>query len=205
MNIVSPCHPLYRNSAPILLAGAMTAILFLLMQALIAVEVPPIEASTPLRSDAIMPPREKPEVLPPEQAPRPEDPADTPDWEPPLQQFTDAVDTSGIIDRTAPPTEVGPLDPGAGSSTIVPIFRIAPDYPPSALRRGIEGHVDLIFDVAPSGKTENIRVLDAQPGGVFEKAAIRTLGKWKYKPPVKDGVPYGQRGMTTRISFRLET
>lgn len=204
MHTVSLYHPLYRNSGPILLAGAMTAILFLLMQALIAVEVPLIESSTPLPTDPIMPPREKPEVLPPEQASRPEDPADTPEWKPPVQQFTDSVDTTAMLDSRPPPTQVGPLDPGAGSSTIVPIFRIAPDYPPTALRRGIEGHVDLIFDVAPSGKTENIRVLDAQPEGVFEKAAIRTLGKWKYRPPLKDGVPYGQRDMSTRISFRIE-
>ena len=55
-----------------------------------------------------------------------------------------------------------------------------------------------------AGKTENIRVIDAVPEGVFEKAAIRALNKWKYKAPIEEGVPNGLKNMTTRIRFELE-
>ncbi|MBN7798201.1 energy transducer TonB [Parahaliea mediterranea] len=193
-----------RRGASAALSVAVTATLFLLMQALIATEVPVLESSVPLRPDVTMPERKPPEVRPDERVEKPEKPEETPKWETPTTT-TDLID--GPLTRVGnfePPTDVGDINAGSGSSTIVPVFRIAPDYPPRALRRGIEGHVDLIFDVSASGKTENIRVLDAQPEGVFENAAIRTLGKWKYKPPIQDGVPYGQRDMTTRISFRLE-
>lgn len=193
-----------RRGASAALSAVVTATLFLLMQALIATEVPVLESSAPQRWDVTMPEREKPEVKTEERVEKPEKPEETPKWETPTTT-TDTIDGPlAGYGNFEPTTDMGDIKTGSGSSTIVPVFRIAPDYPPRALRRGIEGHVDLIFDVSASGKTENIRVLDAQPEGVFETAAIRTLGKWKYKPPMQDGVPYGQTDMTTRISFRLE-
>ncbi|MEM1141538.1 MAG: energy transducer TonB [Pseudomonadota bacterium] len=90
------------------------------------------------------------------------------------------------------------------TNMVVPYLRLQPEYPTRALRRGIEGYVDLAFDINATGATNNIRVLHAQPKGVFERAAIRALEKWKYKVPVTDGVPQGQVDMMTRLTFELE-
>jgi TonB family protein len=72
------------------------------------------------------------------------------------------------------------------------------------LSGSIEGYVDLAFDIAVTGLTTNIRVIAAQPEGVFNRAAIAALKKWKYKVPVIDGFARGQLDMMTRIRFELK-
>ncbi|MEM6486411.1 MAG: energy transducer TonB, partial [Pseudomonadota bacterium] len=83
-------------------------------------------------------------------------------------------------------------------------LKLQPEYPSRALSRGIEGYVDLAFDISSTGATSNIRVVDAEPEGVFERAAIRALERWKYKVPITKGVPQGQVDMMTRLRFELE-
>lgn len=204
MNHVIQTPPTLRRAAAATLAVTITALLFLIMQSLIATQVPVIDTEKRRVIDPVMPPRPEPEPRPDERVEKPLEPEEVPQWDTPPIALDDTVGTLSAPGNEAPPTEIGDIGAGAGSSTIVPVFRIAPEYPARALSRGIEGHVDLIFDVAASGRTENIRVLAAEPEGVFERAAMRTLAKWKYKAPVQDGVPYGQKDMTTRISFRLE-
>ncbi len=87
---------------------------------------------------------------------------------------------------------------------IVAYLKPQPVYPSRPLTKGIEGHVDLVFDIAVTGSTTNIRIIDAQPQGLFERAAIRALEKWRYKVPVIDDVPQGQVDMMTRMRFALE-
>ncbi|WP_116368656.1 energy transducer TonB [Parahaliea mediterranea] len=186
------------------LAAVVTAALFLMMQALITTEVPELPAVERNYFNPYMERPKPPENRRQEPVEKPQEPEIPPRWETPTTRTEVATSTPYTGEPFSPEPVQGDIGAGAGTSTIVPVFRIAPDYPQSALRRGIEGHVDLIFDVAASGRTENIRVLAAEPEGVFERAAMQTLAKWKYKAPVQDGVPYGQRDMTTRITFRLE-
>ena len=87
---------------------------------------------------------------------------------------------------------------------VVPYLKLQPEYPSRALTRGIQGYVDLAFDITAAGTTSNIRVLQAQPEGIFERAAIRALEKWKYRVPIVDDRPQGQVDMMTRMSFELE-
>ncbi len=101
------------------------------------------------------------------------------------------------------PDVKGGIDVNSGGG-VVAYLKPAPIYPGRALSRGIEGYVDLAFDIVSSGATANIRILDAQPGGVFEKAAVTALKKWKYKLPVLDGVAQPQVDMMTRMTFALE-
>jgi len=104
------------------------------------------------------------------------------------------------------------IDPGkmklnpdvSDSGSAVITYNLAPTYPRRAITRNIEGYVDLMFDIAASGKTENIRILRAEPKGYFEKAAQKALAKWKYKPAMEDGVATAQKNQTTRITFELE-
>lgn len=50
---------------------------------------------------------------------------------------------------------------------IAPVLDIAPEYPNSALRRNISGHVVVRFDVDENGKAQNIDVVDASPARIF--------------------------------------
>lgn len=85
----------------------------------------------------------------------------------------------------------------------LPIVRIEPRYPMKAARDGLQGDVILMFTVGKLGQVKDIKVLDAQPKGVFDRAAIKALSKWKYRPKVKDGQPVEQNELITTLSFRL--
>ncbi|MFL0796306.1 MAG: TonB family protein [Cellvibrionaceae bacterium] len=93
---------------------------------------------------------------------------------------------------------------GMGDGALMPFYRVPPRYPERAITRGIEGYVDLVFDVTPTGATTNIRVTYAEPVGYFEKAATKAIKRWKYKPQVVDGLPQAARDQATRLEFQLE-
>ncbi len=186
------------------MAAVVTAALFLMMYSLIATEVPELDESIKIRFDPVMVPPKPPEV----ETTQPPEPVAEPEPQPQFEAVSIELDIDpGSIVSTArrgPLLEDVKVGANLGDSGIVPIFRVQPEYPVSALRRGVEGYVDLLFDVTASGKTENIRVIAAEPSGVFERAAIRALKKWKYKPPMQDNVAYAQANMTTRISFAID-
>ena len=76
------------------------------------------------------------------------------------------------------------------------------DYPADALRRGIEGWVDVTYVVTAEGKVTTIKVLDSSPKGTFDAAATRALTRMRYQPATQGGKP-GAVSTKLRISFRL--
>ncbi len=91
-----------------------------------------------------------------------------------------------------------------GDNQLSPFIRVSPRYPRRALERGIEGFVDVNFDITTFGGTKNIRIVNAQPEGTFDSAALKAVRKWKYKPQVVDGEPQAAFNLRERIRFRLE-
>lgn len=77
-------------------------------------------------------------------------------------------------------------------------------YPRRALQKGIEGYVDLRFDVSAIGKTENIEVLAASPAGIFDQAAIAAAKKWRFQPVMKNGQGERFEGMSRRVKFEIQ-
>jgi len=98
--------------------------------------------------------------------------------------------------------------PGLGSietdADILPLVRIPPQYPPRAQERGIEGWVHLRFTITKAGTVRDPEVVDADPPNVFDRAAIRAVERWKYKPRVENGVPVERPGVEVVLSFDLE-
>jgi protein TonB len=85
----------------------------------------------------------------------------------------------------------------------LPIVRVAPVYPTRALTRELEGFVDMSFTVTATGTVKDPIVLQST-SSLFERAAIKAVLKFKYKPRVVDGVPVEVVGVKTRITFLLE-
>ena len=102
-------------------------------------------------------------------------------------------------------TSAGLSGPGAlardGDAT--PIFRQEPKFPTKAARDGIEGWVQLKFDINELGNVENVTVIDAQPKRVFDREAKKALSKWRYNPQVVDGKALKQIGLTVQLDFSL--
>jgi len=79
---------------------------------------------------------------------------------------------------------------------------VAPDYPPRASERNVQGWVDVEFTVGTDGKTRNIVVTDASHETMFRREATEAVQKWQFEPRVFMGRPIEQTSFT-RIRFVL--
>ncbi|MGI9224388.1 MAG: energy transducer TonB [Woeseiaceae bacterium] len=138
---------------------------------------------------------------------KPPKPPETPPETPP--QDMDNIDPSAPSISVAPPTVStdtsigGPGGMNIAEGDYLPIVRVAPVYPARALSRGLEGYVDMSFTVTTTGTVRDPVVLFST-SSLFERAAIRAVLKFKYKPRVVDGVPVDVPNVKTRITFKIE-
>jgi len=199
----SEVPPLYRFLTSAVLALGITTGLFLIMEQLIRSDLQLEEDPPQIVGQVVMDRPEDPEILDQQEVEPIPDPEVQPKFEP--ENFTTDYTPDDTLAFRTPDPKLDRGEIGISSySGIVPIVKVEAIYPSRAITKGIEGYVDLMFDVTVTGKTVNIRVVASQPKGYFEKAAIRALEKWKYKPPIKDGVAHAQPDMMTRMTFALE-
>jgi TonB family protein len=85
---------------------------------------------------------------------------------------------------------------------LAPIVRRPPDYPPTALARGVEGEVRLKFDVTAAGSVANVSVVESSDVQ-FEEAALLSVSEWRYLPRIVAGKRVGTEGVQTLIRFAL--
>lgn len=100
----------------------------------------------------------------------------------------------------------------------LPIVKVQPTYPQSALIHGQEGWVVLSFTVDELGRVVDPVVLENcahvkapqteeecwdRPNRVFDSAALRAVRKFKYKPKVEDGEPIATHNVRHKITFEL--
>jgi len=85
--------------------------------------------------------------------------------------------------------------------SVQPILRVPPIYPGTALSRGLEGSCKALLDVGLNGRPMNISVTCTDQ--IFERAARRSIAKWKYAPKMVDGKAVIMRGVGTDIKFRI--
>jgi protein TonB len=118
---------------------------------------------------------------------------------------------------TGPITPIPPGRPGGGDkdgkdgkpvvdfsmldNTPATRFRAAPGYPHAAKSAGIEGSVTVAFVVDEKGFVTDARVVESTHRE-FEEPALRAVGKWRFEPGRKNGVPVRFR-MHVPIVFTL--
>lgn len=86
----------------------------------------------------------------------------------------------------------------------IPFLTPVPEYPQRALARGVEGWVLVSFTIAATGAVADPMVVDANPPGIFDAAALRAVMRYRYRPQIVAGVPAPTPGMLLRIYFELE-
>jgi protein TonB len=64
--------------------------------------------------------------------------------------------------------------------TLAPLLLVNPEYPPGAASSSIEGFVDVRFNVTAEGLVEDASVALADPPGVFDRAALAAISRWRY-------------------------
>lgn len=155
-----------------------------------------LDESLPRLSEAKPQPRPKPQPKP---EPAPE-PTSRPSPEPETQSDTQAEANADAVEAAPQPspqgTQAAPRDVGQ----LQPTSRVNPSYPMRARRRGLEGYVEVSFIIRPDGSvdTDSLRVIDADPANVFDRAVEEAISQWRF-PPADD-----VRRATQRIQFKLE-
>lgn len=192
-------------------AIAITVGLFYLMQSLIsggegAVTEPPqgsvLDFVRVQQDESVQEKERKPERPPEPEQPPPDMP------QPQLQQSNEAqADASGYdfsanVNSDAGLT--GGLSLDASDGEYLPIVKVQAAYPRRALQRGIEGYVVVEFTVTRQGTVRDPYVIEANPEGIFDQAAMDAVLKFKYKPRVVDGEPVEVGGVQNRITFEID-
>jgi protein TonB len=82
------------------------------------------------------------------------------------------------------------------------VERVAPEYPPLALRAQVHGVVIREAVVDREGRVEDLRVLRSIP--LLDRAAIDAVRQWRYSPLLLNGKPE-RFVLTVTVSFSLST
>ncbi len=149
------------------------------------------------RREVVRSERDKPQK-PPEAQQQPEMPQN---------QSSDRFNSSLAVSMSAPSVgtnvSIGSVGMGISDGEYLPIVKVAPVYPSRALQRGIEGYVIVEYTVTTTGTVRDPRVVEST-SSLFERAAIESALKYKYKPRVIDGEAVEVPGVMTKITFELE-
>lgn len=88
-----------------------------------------------------------------------------------------------------------------GDGDVIPIVQIEPQYPREALMKCIPGVVNLEFTILEDGSVEAPTVVSSDPPRLFDRAALRAILRWKFKPRIVDGRPVARRA-TLPLEFQ---
>lgn len=188
------------------LAAVVTFGLFYLMQWLIQTDGAQLEEGADGRILDFVRVEQEQELQTKNRKPEPPPPPDEPPPDMPDPSFDSNVESIGMDIGAANMDANLDISGNGGFSAdgeYLPIVKVAPVYPRRALTRGIEGYVLLEFTVTKSGQVQDPVVVEADPPGIFDRAAMQAALKFKYKPKVVNGEPIDVSGVRNLITFEL--
>lgn len=144
--------------------------------------------------------------IPPKETRKPEPPKPIPTRERVTTpgESTEVVDFSPQTFTPEMPIQTTLFTPSSMSAEALPLVQVSPRYPIEASQNGKEGYVVVGFDITAEGTVSNVRVLDANPKRVFDKAALSAVQNWKYKPKFDAGKAIPQLNQQVQLDFKLE-
>lgn len=97
----------------------------------------------------------------------------------PFKVQTKPIDISAISSLNGAQIEMrsGFLD----ANSLMALRKVNPKYPRKAKLKRLEGFVQLAFAINEKGLVSNVKVLDSNPKGTFERNAVRAIKRWKFK------------------------
>ena len=76
-------------------------------------------------------------------------------------------------------------------------------YPEFATVQQLDGFVTVAYDVTVSGNVDNVRVINSEPVGVFDNAAIEAVRDWQFLPMQRNGTPVPAQRQISTLTFKL--
>jgi TonB family protein len=77
-------------------------------------------------------------------------------------------------------------------------------FPRKALRLAKDGYVLIEFDIDTDGSVIDPYVVESEPAGLFERAAMKSIRKWLYEPPVYEGVSVKVNDVQVKLTFKVQ-
>jgi protein TonB len=96
-----------------------------------------------------------------------------------------------------------PLNTPQVEEEYLPIVKVAPIYPRSAMRRGLEGFCVVEYTVSKSGSILDPFVVKGACDSVFASASLKASLQFKYKPRVVDGEAIEVAGVQNKFTYAL--
>lgn len=199
---------LRRYTIAFLFAFAFVTFLFALMITLIKTSEVPVSSNGSLTMvEFIRGKRDRElnlDTVKPEPPPQPSEPP------PPAQLKIETMDPMGesFAISQQPVMDSFSIEPGLGigegDGEYLPIYRVPPQYPRKALFDRVEGWVVVEFTIGTEGQVKNAKVVDAQPRGMFDQAALDAVKRFRFKPRAIAGTPVEVSGVQNRIRFKLK-
>lgn len=123
----------------------------------------------------------------------------------------DIGEVAGVIDITLADKPVViktgtniKIGTGLPDSKSISIFKVDSIYPENARRRGIEGYVIVEHTVTKQRTAEDPIVIEVQPKGIFNRAAIKSALRYQYEPLVVNGKALEGADVSAKFIFELE-
>ena len=110
-----------------------------------------------------------------------------------------AINSQGQTSKNQPNS----INPPEQTKVHTPILRVEPVYPKTAANQGVEGYVIAEFDILASGKVSNVKVVEAEPSGVFDGASVTAVQQWLYFPKQVQDKSVETKGVRTKLSYKL--
>ncbi|MCS3902555.1 protein TonB [Methylohalomonas lacus] len=148
-------------------------------------------------------PQQQPEMAEPE-APEPQQQAQpsvsAPNIDIPMG--IDGVPYVGDFMKSPTPEPQKP-DTSGVLTDIQPTSKVPPQYPPRALRSGIEGSVTVEFTITTDGTVKDPEIVAADPEHIFNDAVLRSIRRWKFEKQRVDGEVVERRARQV-VRFKLQ-
>ena len=195
----------FKLNASVLLAAFVTFLLFYFMQYLIETESDTPQTINVIRVlDSTVPEFEtfldievvRPEPIVKENIPIVSEPSRS-------TEFSDGpmiLVSQETLEIDTTPQAVLPMS----NNIMIPLIRTTPNYPSRALQRGLEGFVELSFTVDRFGSVIDPVIINAVPEGVFDRAALQAISRWKYSPTMNNGQAVETYDVRHRIIFQMD-
>jgi len=126
---------------------------------------------------------------------------------PVMDRVIEIVDTGKIdVAITAgyqPPKFKGGNDLPIDNQLVIAIG-FPPEYPNRLLERGIEGYAIVGFSVSAAGSVVDPYIVESEPKGVFDRASLKAISKFKYKARKVNGRPVSTDGQRYMFTFKID-
>lgn len=81
--------------------------------------------------------------------------------------------------------------------------RIEPVYPERQVSKCVEGFVEVEFDIETDGRVSNVRIIQSEPPGAFDKSAMNAVTRWRYDTRKFEEGELPKKNVRTKLTYEL--